>query len=102
MIEIEPRLVKPGEEYVLRCFLQNESAGPLLIAGASIQNQIGDTGVSGGSVEPATQTVPPRARSLLFEARDVWRHELGTRWQTTLRVFLTDGSVFSSTLGTRD
>jgi hypothetical protein len=41
-------------------------------------------------------------RSLLFEARDVWRHELGTRWQTTLRVFLTDGSVISSTLGTRD
>jgi hypothetical protein len=45
--------------------------------------------------------VAPRARSLLFEARDVWRQELGTRWQTTLRVFLTDGSVYSSSLATR-
>jgi serine/threonine-protein kinase len=101
VIEVEPRLLKPGEEYVVRYFLQNESAGPLLIAGASIQNHIGASGVTGGKVEPATTTVAPRARSLLFEARDVWRQELGTRWQTTLRVFLTDGSVFSSSLATR-
>lgn len=97
-IEIEPRLLKPGEPYVVRYFLQNESTGTLLLAGASIQNQIGASGVTGGRVEPAIATVAPGARSLLFEARDVWRHELGTAWRTTLRVFLTDGSVFSSSL----
>jgi hypothetical protein len=101
VIEVEPRLLKPGEEYVVRYFLQNESGGPLLIAGASIQNHIGASGVTGGKVEPATNTVAPRTRTLLFEARDVWRQELGTRWQTTLRVFLTDGSVYSSSLATR-
>jgi serine/threonine protein kinase len=100
-IEIEPRLLKPGEPYVVRYFLQNESAGTLLLAGASIQNQIGGSGVAGGRVEPATATVAPGARSLLFEARDVWRQELGTAWSTTLRVFLTDGSVFSSRLSTQ-
>jgi hypothetical protein len=57
--------------------------------------------VTGGKVEPATTTVAPHARSLLFEARDVWRQELGTPWQTTLRVFLADGSVFSSSLAAR-
>lgn len=101
VIEVEPRLLKPGEEYVVRYFLQNESTGSLLIAGASIQNHIGASGVTGGKVEPATTTVAPRTRSLLFEARDVWRQELGTPWQTTLRVFLTDGSVYSSSLATR-
>jgi hypothetical protein len=100
VIEMEPRLLKPGEEYVIRYFLQNESGGPLLIAGASIQNQVSG-GVTGGKVEPATTTVAPHARSLLFEARDVWRQELGTPWQTTLRVFLADGSVFSSSLAAR-
>jgi hypothetical protein len=73
----------------------------LLIAGASIQNHIGASGVTGGKVEPATTMVAPRTRSLLFEARDMWRQELGTPWQTTLRVFLTDGSVYSSSLATR-
>jgi hypothetical protein len=97
-IEIEPRLLKPGEAYVVRYYLQNESSAPLLLAGASIQNAIGEGSVTGGRVEPATATVAPRSRSLLFEARDVWRHELGTAWRTTLRVFLTDGSVFSSSL----
>jgi hypothetical protein len=52
VIEVEPRLLKPGEEYVVRYFLQNESNGPLLIAGASIQNHIGESGVTGGKVEP--------------------------------------------------
>jgi len=99
-IEIEPTLLKPGETYVVRYFLQNESEAPLLLAGASVQNQIGENGVTGGRVEPATAMVAPGARNLLFEARDVWRHELGTAWRTTLRVFLTDGSVFSSSLST--
>jgi hypothetical protein len=100
-IGIDPAMVAPGDQYVPRYWLQNETATPMPIATVSVQNVVGEGMVTGGAVEPLVRTIPPNTRGLIVETRDVWRYDLGTPWKTTLRVLLTDGSVYSASLEAR-
>jgi len=101
VIEIEPQPLRPGESYVARYYVFNESTTALVIMAASVKNRLPGGGSTGGTVDVKTKIAPPSTRTLLLETRDVWRHDPSASWATTLTLVLDDGSVYAGTLHTQ-
>jgi hypothetical protein len=101
VIEIEPQPLKPGEAFVVRYHVFNQSETSLSLMGASLRNVVGDGRATGGRVNLKSKIAPPNARTLLLETRDIWRHDPSATWSTTLTLVLEDGSVYSGTLHTQ-
>jgi hypothetical protein len=101
VIEVEPPQVKKGEQVTVRYYLENQTANPLHVSDALVQNVIGQGATTGGKIQPLTKVAEPRGRALLLESRDAWRLDPGTDWRTMLRVVLTDGTVLSGSLQAR-
>jgi serine/threonine protein kinase len=101
VIEIDPPQLRPGDAYVIRYIVFNQSQSALSLTAASVRNDLGQRASTGGKIDLAAKLALPRKRTLLLETRDTWAYDRGTPWSTTLTLMLDDGSVYSSRLEAR-
>ena len=94
--EVSPPAVGPGERYVLRAYLVNESSATIEIADVSATTTVNGRR-SGGRVETRVRQILPNQKAVVLEAQDAWGTETST-WALTLTVRTARGESYTNQL----
>jgi serine/threonine protein kinase len=94
--EMSPPAVGPGERYVVRAYLVNESAAAIDVADVSATTVVNGRR-SGGRVDSHLRPIAPTQKAVVLETQDVWGTETAT-WALTVTVRTARGESYTNQL----
>ena len=94
--EVSPPAVGPGERYVVRAYLVNESGSPIDVGDVTAATIVNGHR-SGGRVETRVRQLLPSQKAVLLEAQDVWGTET-TSWSFAVTVRTPRGESYTNQL----
>jgi hypothetical protein len=86
--------VVPGQPYVVRTYLVNESGSPIEVGEVTATTTVNGRR-SGGRVETRVRQLLPGQKTVLLEAQDVWRTE-ATTWALAVTVRTPRGESYTN------
>jgi serine/threonine-protein kinase len=98
VFDAQPQVPKPGEPFRVSVFLSNEGSQPIPLQGMTVTTTV-DGRPQRGPVPPATTTVAPGQRGLVFQMQppQVWR-ESTQSWSMEIQLTTQRGETYRSAL----
>jgi len=94
--EMTPASVKPGDSYVVRIYLVNESKKALKIVGVNATVYVNKS-PAGGPMTPLIREVGPQLRALIDEIPGTWGPSVSS-WHTEIVILVNKGDILKNQL----
>ncbi|HEY2945968.1 MAG TPA: protein kinase [Vicinamibacteria bacterium] len=94
LFEVNPEVVKPGENYTVAVYLLNEGNAPIQVSQMMVTPRINSKGVT-APVAPQVKEVAPKQKALLMSSRDIWKEDT-TSWSMEVTVTTARGESYKN------